>query len=81
MSSKIQVEQIVDHTKPEWWPENPYPESIFPMTTKDYVIAIPDPKLRTAVSGCNGRFFWNLASKMIWESLKEHLKDLEKEVL
>jgi len=54
--------------KPEWWPECPYPESVFPMTIEEYVKAIPDPRLRTAISGSLGREFWNIASEAIWEA-------------
>jgi len=43
--------------------QNPYPESVFPMTTKEYVMAIPDEHLRTTISGYCGRLFWNLAMK------------------
>ena len=51
--------------KPSWWPENPYPVEVFPMTTKEYVKAVPDEDKRTAISGHLGRLFWNLASKSI----------------
>ena len=54
--------------KPIWWPENPYPEAIFTMTLDDYVKAVPDPKLRTAISGALGRYFWELASDTIFEA-------------
>ena len=57
--------------KPTWWPENPYPESIFPMTIEEYVDAVPDPKLRTAISGCMARFGWKVASDQIWLRYKE----------
>jgi hypothetical protein len=57
---------------PEWWPECPYPKSIFPMTIDEYCDAIPDENLRTAISGYLGRIFWELASKSIWEALKEN---------
>ena len=40
---------------------NPYPESVFPMTTKDYVKAIPNEHKRTTISGYCGRLFWDLA--------------------
>ena len=40
---------------------NPYPESVFPMTTKDYVKAIPNEHKRTTISGYCGRVFWNIA--------------------
>ena len=53
---------------PDWWPENPYPEDIFPMTTDEYIAAIPDEDTRTAISGCLGRVFWNTASLAILEA-------------
>lgn len=68
---------ISSQTKPPWWPQNPYPEDVFPMTVDEYVKAIPNKKLRTAISGCNGRFFWDVASKMIWHNLIDYLEDLE----
>ena len=52
--------------KPEWWPENPYPESVFPMTTDEYCEAVPGGDLRTAISGCLGRVFWDVASEDIF---------------
>ena len=55
--------------KPKWWPQNPYPESIFPMARKRYVEIVPDPELRTALSGMLGREFWDIASKSIWDAL------------
>lgn len=58
--------------KPEWWPENPYPEIVFPMDAKKYLEIVPDPKTRTALSGCLGRLFWNIASEAIWESVQNH---------
>ena len=30
---------------------NPYTERIFPMTLEEYVAAVPDPHLRSAISG------------------------------
>jgi hypothetical protein len=57
--------------KPEWWPECPYPESVFTMTEDEYVKAIPDPHLRTAISGFCGRYFWTLASDFIWEKFQD----------
>ena len=53
---------------PTWWPENPYPESVFPMTTEEYVKVVPDEDKRIAISGHLGRLFWNLASKLILEA-------------
>ena len=57
--------------KPDWWPENPYPESIFKMTMEEYVEAVPDPDLRSAIGGCLGRGAWGVAEEMIWERLQE----------
>lgn len=58
--------------KPEWWPKNPYPDTIFPMTDEEYKKAIPDPKLRTAISGFLSRHGWDVASNMIFDRFKEH---------
>ena len=58
--------------RPVWWPENPYPESVFPMTTAEYVAAIPDPLLRTRISGYCGREFWNVADRCIHEAIEEN---------
>lgn len=56
---------------PSWWPENPYPEDIFPMRIEDYVRMVPDPKERTALTGCLGRLFWNMASEAIYRAFRE----------
>ena len=54
-------------SKPEWWPENPYPADVFPMTLDEYVAAIPDENQRAAISGCLGRLFWDIASESIYK--------------
>ena len=56
-------------TKPEWWPKNPYPKDIFPMEESRYAEIVPDPDIRTALSGMLGRRFWEIASDMIWDAL------------
>ena len=56
-------------------PPNPYPEWLFPMTSQDYVIAIPDPKTRTAVSGFIGRWAYDVAKKTILEAIEDELED------
>ena len=66
--------------KPDWWPKNPYPEDVFPMKQEDYSKIIPDKYKLAALSGMLGRLFWDIASDMIWDRLKEHLEDLEEEV-
>lgn len=57
--------------KPPWWPKNPYHESIFPMPDERYLEIVPDPELRTALSGMLGRRFWDIASEMIWTAMLE----------
>ena len=44
-------------------PENPYPESIFTMTVKEYVETIPDEILRTRISGFLMREGWNVCQQ------------------
>lgn len=56
--------------------KNPYPETIFPMTVKGYCEAIPDKTLRTAISGCLGRWAFDMAADMI---LRRVMEDLEEE--
>ena len=57
--------------RPDWWPPNPYPEWLFPMTTAEYAKSIPNHKKRTAISGCIARFAWEIASQMIFERMTE----------
>ena len=61
--------------KPNWFPENPYPEDIFPMTIESYVKAIPYEKQRTAISGCLGRMFFEMFSKMFEEAYLRRIED------
>ena len=63
--------------KPCWWPDNPYPESIFPMPREKYEEVVPDPKTRTALSGMLGREFWDIASESIWAALRDKIRELE----
>ena len=63
--------------KPNWWPQNPYPKSIFPMPREKYIKIVPDPKTRTALSGMLGREFWNIASESIWNAIKEDYEQLQ----
>ena len=55
--------------KPDWWPKNPYPSDIFPMPREKYEEIVPDPDLRTGLSGMLGREFWNIASEAVWDRL------------
>ena len=64
--------------KPEWWPKNPYPESVFPMLETRYLEIVPDPGLRTALSGMLGRLFWDIASEAIWTAMTAYLDPRER---
>lgn len=63
-------------THPAWWPANPYPTDVFPMTESEYVEAVPNEDLRTAISGCLGRMFWDLASIAIKEQLQNEAAEM-----
>lgn len=63
-------------SKPEWWPKNPYPETIFVMKRERYPEIVPEPDLRTGLSGMLGREFWDIASKSIWDALRSNLADV-----
>ena len=65
--------------KPDWWPKNPYPESVFPTTIDEYIELIPDPHNRSAISGCLGRHFWDLCQDEIWKRFCEYLEEEEVE--
>ncbi len=56
--------------KPNWWPDNPYPQKIFTMSESRFEEALPDPAVRTGVAGMLGREFWDIASKSIWDALQ-----------
>ena len=66
-------------------PENPYPKDIFPMTTTEYVEAVPDDNMRTAISGCIGRYVWNVCcedwEKLIQEWLPAHDQQVRKAII
>ena len=62
-------------SKLDWWPKNPYPEDIFPMSIEEYIKAIPDGNLRAAVSGYLARWAWDVASGMIWDAWQEEKSD------
>ncbi|KKN73149.1 hypothetical protein LCGC14_0403210 [marine sediment metagenome] len=63
--------------KPHWWPENPYPEAIFPMHRDEYTEIVPNPRTRTALSGCLGREFWDIASETIFHYYKTNRRLLQ----
>ena len=63
--------------KPIWWPENPYFQEAMVTITNDneYIKAIPDPALRTAVSWYVSRQAWGLASDAIFKVMQDNLQD------
>lgn len=62
--------------RPEWWPENPYPEIVFTMTEEEYLEAVPDPLERTRISGFLGRFFWEIAENQIYEAVNNNVENI-----
>lgn len=58
--------------KPDWWPMCPYPKDIFTMKRDHYAEIVPDPALRTGLSGMLGSKFWEIASDAIWAAIQEH---------
>lgn len=45
------------------------------MKEDEYPKIVPDPDIRTALSGMLGRTFWNIASNAIWERFCEAVED------
>jgi len=41
------------------------------MDISEYEKIVPDPRIRTVLSGCLGRLFWEIASTAIWEAMKD----------
>lgn len=64
-----------DRDWPAWFPENPYFESAFPMTTKEYAKALPDKLLRTAISGCVGRWVFQATRRRFMAAWRERQGD------
>jgi hypothetical protein len=60
--------------KPDWWPKNPYPASIFRTDLEHATDAIKGKITgmeMTAFSGAWGRHVWDLAADAIWERMQE----------
>ena len=49
----------------------PWPEDIWTMTIEEYVAAIPDTKLRTAISGLLMRMGWNSAMDAVKRAIEK----------
>jgi hypothetical protein len=63
--------------KPGWWPKCPWPKDVWVMSHIDYTKAVPDPKIRTAISGLLMRKGWEIAEEDIYKRLKENLLGVE----
>jgi hypothetical protein len=66
-------EQHWDDPLPEWWADCPWPESVWQMTEAQYVAAVPDDKMRTAISGLLMRMGWNVAMKQARQMIQDDL--------
>jgi len=66
---------VLEKNFPEWWPRNPYPEDIFVMKRERYPEIVPDPDLRTGLSGMLGRVFWEVASDAIFDAMCVAMED------
>ncbi len=58
-------------------PGLPWPETVWPMTTAEYVMAVPDPQLRTAISGYLMREGWRCAAMALREQMQDALAESE----
>ena len=56
--------------------QTPYPVSVWPMTNEQYAEAIPDPHLRTAISGYLARFGWEIAINQVRDILHDALGEI-----
>jgi hypothetical protein len=50
-------------------PECPWPETVWTMTDEEYVKAVPDTHIRTAISG--------YLMRKGWEAHERHLREME----
>ena len=66
---------LVDEIKSK---ECPWPQSVWPFTIKEYIKAVPDEHLRTAISGFLMREGWLIARKELKDALEraEEVSDL-----
>ena len=56
-------------------PVCPWPKSIWKMTEDEYVKAVPDPKVRTAISGFLMRSGWEIYRMQLLEALTADKED------
>ena len=57
------------------WPKCPWPKDIWTMTDKQYVRAIPDEHLRTAISGFLMRKGWEVFECQLLMAIKNKLEE------
>lgn len=58
-------------------PQLPWPKSVWPMDTEQYVLSVLDPNVRTAISGFLMREGWQLAIEAVREQLRNALAEAE----
>jgi len=77
---KVVIElELPEDGFPEWFPDNPYPESVFTMTEEEYVNEVQDEKLRTRISGLMARFGWKVCANQMLSYLKQMALDQQDE--
>jgi hypothetical protein len=63
-------QEVAREAAKNWLPQCPWPESVWPMTEEEYVRAVPDPNLRTAISGFLMRRGWQIATDDMEQRMK-----------
>lgn len=56
----------------QWWPYCPYKNKVFPMTSEQYVKAVPDPHMRTAISGYLMREGWCVFENQLIKAIEDY---------
>jgi hypothetical protein len=60
----------------QWWPYCPYSSKVFPMTGEQYVKAVPDPHMRTAISGYLMREGWCVFEKQLTDAIENYPEEI-----
>ena len=63
--------------RPPWWPENPYPTTVFTMTEIEYKELEMDDLTKSRISGFIARWAWDLASTQILEAWGREQEEME----
>jgi hypothetical protein len=65
--------EMTPSPKPTWWPPCPWPSDVFPLSREEYCNLVPDPAMRTAITGLLMRMGWEAAEETILERLEREL--------